>query len=103
MPGIPDGLVIKIADLAKKRIGQGRCSARSLKSLERRKARKFEWLDLGHRLNLRDPAISDDAGHLYIFVDQPFYGKNELVIKRRLRVLRQAADADVELIDLVKA
>ncbi len=40
-------------------------------------------------------AAADDARRLDVLVDEPFDGEDELVVERRLRLLWQAADADV--------
>ena len=103
MSGVADRFVIEFADLAEECIGQSRCAARGLKSLERRKAVKCERLDLGHRFDLSYLAVTDHASDLDIFVDQALDRKNELVIERRLWILRQAADADMDLVDAIKS
>ena len=99
MAGVADGLVIEFFDIAEERIGQRRCAAAGLEGFERRKAVERQTLDLGHRIDLGDLAVADNSGDFEIFIYQAFDGENELVIERRLRVLRQAADADVDLVD----
>src|SRR5436190_5097770 len=102
MARVPDGLVIEFADLAEKGVRQRRCAAAGLKSLERRKAFKRKAFDLGHRFDRRDLAVAYHACRLDIFIDQPFDREDELVVQRRLRILRQASDADVNFLDRVE-
>jgi hypothetical protein len=59
---------------------------------------EFELLNLGHRINFDSLAATNDARTLYIFVNQTLYGKDYLIIERRLWLLGQTADAYVQLV-----
>src|SRR4051812_14680930 len=102
MARVPDRLVIEFLYLAQESVGQRRGSTRRLKRLERRKAVERQTLELRHRVNLGDLTIAYHACDLDVFVDQPFYTKDKLVVERRLRILRQTADANVDLINGIK-
>ena len=102
MAGVADRLVIEFTDLAEKSVGQRRRSARGLKRLERRKSVKAQRFELGHRLDLGYPAAADHACDLDVLVDQALDREYELIVERRFGLLRQAADANMDLGNLVK-
>src|SRR5437868_6796272 len=92
--GVAYGLVVEFPHAPRESFGQGGGSAGSLERLHPTEGRgEVERLRFGHGFDLDDVAAAYDARSLDVLVNESLDGEDDLVVERRLRILRQSADA----------
>src|SRR5208282_1813751 len=94
--GIAQGFFETLSHSSLESFGQGGSSSGSLKGDERSEAFHVKFLGLGERVDSDQLAFAQNACGFYVFVDQSFHGKHELIVKGRHGFFGQASDVEFE-------